>query len=246
MKAVILVAGRGNRLRPLTDRTPKCLLRINDKTILEHQISNLFYYGIRSIILVVGYKIDAVVNAISQMKEKYCGLDIIFVENPIYYKTNTLYSLWLASRHVRHDDFLYLNGDVVFGKKVLEALLNSPYDACLAVEKKRVGREEVKVIVNQGFVKRIGKDLDPSESYGEFIGIAKFSKNFNKLLIRKLNSLVRQKFINEFFEKALDELARVINIRVVDITGLPCIEVDTLEDYEVAKEIYNSYLKGEE
>jgi len=246
MKAVILIAGRGSRLRPLTDRTPKCLLRINDKTILEHQISNLFYYGIRSIILVVGYKIDAVVNAVSQMKEKYCGLDIIFVENPIYFKTNTLYSLWLASCHVGHDDFLYLNGDVVFSKKLLEALLNSPYDACLAVEKKRVGREEVKVIVNQGFVKRIGKDLDPSESYGEFIGIAKFSKNFNKLLIRKLNSLVRQKFINEFFEKALDELARVINIRVVDITGLPCIEVDTLEDYEVAKEIYNSYLKGEE
>jgi len=246
MKAVILIAGRGSRLRPLTDRIPKCLLKIDNKTILEHQISNLFHYGIKNIVLVIGYKTDDVINALSKMREKYSGLSIVFVKNPIYHKTNTLYSLWLASQHVRYDDFIYLNGDVVFSKKILEALLNSPYDACLAVEKKRVGKEEVKVIVNQGLLKRIGKDLDPYKSYGEFIGIAKFSKNFNKLFTRKLDSLVRQKFINEFFEKALDELAGVIRIRVVDITGLPCIEVDTLEDYEIAKKIYNYYLKKEE
>lgn len=246
MKAVILAAGRGNRLRPLTNSIPKCLLRINDRTILEHQISNLFHYGIKNVVIVVGYKINAVISALDKLKEKYCELSIVFVKNHMYHKTNTLYSLWLASDHVRCDDFIYINGDVVFSKKILESLLNSPYDACLAVEKKQVGKEEVKVIVTQNIIKRIGKDLDPSKSYGEFIGIAKFSKNFNKLFIRKLDSLVKQKFVNEFFEKALDELARIVSIHIVDITGLPCVEVDTLEDYETAKKIYNSYLRQEE
>jgi len=234
-KAVILNAGEGKRLRPLTSVKPKCLLKLNSLTILEHQLSNLIECGIGEVILVIGYHADRIIRKIQSLNFE---LDVEFIYNPVYYKTNTVYSLWLAREHIK-DEFVYLNGDVVFHKEVLERLLKSHYDTCIAVEKKQVSEEEVKVRLDSNLVKAIGKDMELSEAHGEFVGIAKFSKRFNRLFINKLNEVVEEGKVDKFFEVALDRALKSYDVYAVDVSDLPCIEVDTYEDFNTAKEFYS-------
>lgn len=238
-KAVILNAGEGKRLRPLTSVKPKCLLKLNSLTILEHQLSNLIEGGIGEVILVIGYSADQIIRRIERLNFE---LDLKFIYNPIYYKTNTVYSLWLARESIK-DDFVYLNGDVVFHKEVLERLLKSHYDTCIAVERKQVGEEEVKVRLVSNLVTDIGKDIKLSKAHGEFIGMAKFSKRFNQLFINKLNDVVKEGKVNEFFEVALDRTLKTYDVYAVDVSDLPCIEVDTYEDFNTAKQFYSEITK---
>lgn len=232
-KAVILNAGEGKRMRPLTSVKPKCLLRLNSLTILEHQLINLIECGIREVNLVIGYRADEIIRKIEGLNFE---LDVKFTYNPIYYKTNTVYSLWLAREHIKND-FVYLNGDVVFHKDVLEQLLKSHYDTCIAVERKQVNEEEVKVRLVSNLVRAIGKDIELSKAHGEFIGIGKFSKRFNQLFINKLNEVVKEGKVNEFFEVALDRALKSFDVYAVDVSDLPCIEVDTYEDFNIAKKL---------
>jgi len=235
MNAVILNAGEGKRLRPLTSLKPKCLLKLNDITILEHQLINLKKCGIRNVVVVVGYYANQIFEGI---KNKDLDLEIEFIQNPIYHKTNTVYSLWLARERIK-DDFVYLNGDVVFHKEALERLLKSHYDTCIAVERKQVNEEEVKVQLVSNLVTTIGKDIGLSKAHGEFIGIAKFSKGFNQLFINKLNEVVKEGKVDEFFEVALNKALKNYDVYAVDVSDLPCIEVDTYEDFNRVKKIYS-------
>jgi choline kinase len=235
MNAVILNAGEGKRLRPLTNLKPKCLLKLNGVTILEHQLANLMKCGIRNVVIVVGYLASQIFE---EIKNKEFDLEIEFIQNQIYHKTNTVYSLWLARERLR-DDFVYLNGDVVFHREILERLLKPQYDTCITVEKKHVSEEEVKVRLDSNLVKAIGKNIELSKAHGEFIGIAKFSKRFNQLLINMLSEVVKEGKVNEFFEIAVDRTLKSYDVYAVDISDLPCIEVDTYEDFNTAKEFYS-------
>lgn len=234
-KAVILDAGEGKRLRPLTSLKPKCLLKLNGMTILEHQLINLIKCGIKDVAIVVGYHASQIVEGV---KNKDFDLETEFIQNPIYYKTNTVYSLWLAREYIKND-FVYLNGDVVFHKEALRRLLKSHYDTSIAVERKQVKEEEVKVRLVSNLVTAIGKDIELSKAHGEFVGIAKFSKRFNQLFINKLSEVVKEGKVNEFFEVALDRTLKSYDVYAVDVSDLPCVEVDTYEDFNTAKQFYS-------
>lgn len=233
-KAIILNAGEGKRLRPLTEFMPKCLLKLNEITILEHQLANLAEYDIKEVVIVVGYRANQIFQKI---KGENFGLDVRFIQNPIFDKTNTVYSLWLARDEIK-TDFIYLNGDVVFNKNVLKRLMDAGYDTCLAVDEKNVGEEEVKVQLVSNKVKAIGKDIDPSKAQGEFVGIAKFSQKFNLLFTEKLDEVVREGKINAFFEVALDRTLKHCDVYAVDVSDLPCLEIDSSEDFNAARNIY--------
>ena len=238
-KAIILDAGEGKRLRPLTETTPKCLLKLNEITILEHQLTNLAECGIKKAILVVGYRANQIFK---KLKEKNFGLDLKLIRNPIYNRTNTVYSLWLAKKEIK-EDLIYLNGDVVFHKNVLMRLLNSQFDTCLAVEKKKVNEEEVKVELVSNVIKTIGKKIQLAKAHGEFVGIAKFSQEFNTLFTDKVNEVVGERKVNAFFEVALNRALKYYNVYAVDVSDLLCIEIDSHEDFSMAKKIYSRLVK---
>lgn len=238
-KAIILNAGEGKRLRPLTDLMPKCLLKLNGITILEHQLGNLAEYGIKKVVIVVGYRADQIFQKI---RDKNFGLDVRFIRNPIFYETNTVYSLWLARDEIE-TDFIYLNGDVLFHKHVLKRLMYAGYDTCLAIDKRNVGREEVKVQLVLNKVKAIGKNIDPSKAQGEFVGIAKFSKKFNLLFMKKLDEVVGEGRINAFFEDALDRTLKNYTVYAVDVSDLPCMEIDSHVDFYAARKVYSRIAK---
>jgi len=241
IRAVILAAGLGRRLKPLTNQHPKCLLPLNTMTIIEHQLHNLLEYGINDIIIVVGYRANSIIKHINHIADSLRRLKVTFIHNNMYSKTNTAYSLLLARDYVKNCDFIYLNSDVVFHEEILGRLLHSPFSSCIAVERKQVGEEEVKVLIdlNSMLVKSIGKHVNCNLAYGEFIGIAKFSKQISNLLMNELENVISQGLVDQFFEYALDKVINLCELYAVDITGLPCVEVDTLEDYEEAKRIFS-------
>lgn len=124
MRAIILAAGIGSRLIPLTNNTPKCLLEINSKTILEHQIENLKRCGIQDITMVVGFKAKKI--------EDFCrehSWNINFIHNEDYIHSHNFYSLGLA-REQFGGDFICLNSDVMFDVEILESLLKSCGNIC--------------------------------------------------------------------------------------------------------------------
>lgn len=233
MKAIILAAGRSSRLYPLTRNLPKCLLKIGDQRIIDTQIRALLAHGVRGITIVVGFKAEKIMHYLT---ERYTDANFTFIYNPIYHKTNTIYSLWLA-RNELSNEILYFNADVLLHTEIVKQLINSKYKTVLAVTRGHCGDEEVKVIVNSlGRIERIGKKLPRRYCTGEFIGVAKFGKEFNRYFLKWLDQAIIQKRFSLFFEWAIDQaIQRKAKIYEEDVSGLPAIEIDFLEDLEKAR-----------
>jgi choline kinase len=234
MKGIILAAGAGRRLTPMGWDKPKCLLKFGKFALLEYIIMSLLDCGLDEIVAVLGYKHDMVEEIIRKYHVR-CKVVI----NKEYSNTNTINSLWLARDHL-NGDFLYFNADVLFDQRILSLLL-SHKESALAVDAKACGGEEVKVVVGAGCrITRIGKDIVPSESMGEFIGVAKFSQSVCQSLVRSLtryNEVLGQRGL--FFEAAVNDIVELHPFTAVPIGELCAIEIDTPADYERAKSLYS-------
>ncbi|RIV26690.1 phosphocholine cytidylyltransferase family protein [Alicyclobacillaceae bacterium I2511] len=228
--AVILAAGQSARLRPLTNHKPKCLLPMGPKTILDWQLQSLIAVGVTNIILVVGYRKESIEDHIAT---HYPNLSVTYVTNSNFATTNTLFSLSLALQQYQ-GDFYYLNADVVFDDAILRRLAKLQNGGFLAVDRKQCREEEVKVLVQDQQVLQIGKHLDPKLCYGEFIGVAKFAGEFAGRFRKAVLAHAVSGNEMRFFEHALDVMPHKTGLTAVDITGLPCVEVDFPEDYEYA------------
>lgn len=235
MKAVILVAGASRRLLPFTEEVPKCLLEIGGKSILDQQLDAVEGLGISEAVIVTGYRREQVHAAIAKRGH---SLRVATVVNHQFFDTNTAYSLWLARDHFSGDDILYFNGDVMFPQALPQRLLDSALPNPLAVEVKACGDEEVKVLVDdQGRVSQISKAVDTSAALGEFIGVARFDADFTPHFAAALDRIVASGDRTAYFEKALESLAAEHPLSSVEVTDLPCIEIDFPEDLENAREL---------
>ena len=234
MKAVILAAGIASRLRPLTDNTPKCLLKVGDKNILELTIDNILANNITEIIIVTGYLQQQIKDFISQ---KYPGINVTYIYNNVYDSTNNIYSLWMAKDYLLGDEMLLMDSDIIFDKQIIAELINSGYDSCLALKRHKVGDEEIKVKTdNKGRVLEISKEVIPIEAIGESIGIEKFGKDLLYKLFEIIDrKVIIEKNVNQFYEAAFQELINnKENIYIVDTTSYICMEIDTVHDLETA------------
>ena len=230
MKAIVLCAGKGGRLRPLTEDTPKCLLEIGSKTILERILESLGGAGIQETLLVVGFRQDRVRDL---AREK--GINGIgFVVNEKYESTNTAYSLRLAL--IRMDsDFLLINGDMLFDGLILQDLIRHPQPNCVVVDRRiRLAAEEVKVQAIDGQVLKIGKYLKPEESLGEAIGICKFSREVIPALSAVFDDLECKGELHHYFEKGIERLCEDSVRFGILLTEKPWIEIDTPDDWDYA------------
>lgn len=239
MKAIILTAGIGSRIRPLTDTTPKCLLKVAGKTILERMIENLQQVNVSQFIIVTGYMADVVKEYIQQ---RFPGLLVTFVHNERYLETNTGYSLLLTREYVRNDAFVKLDGDVVFEMAVVEKLCASPYPNCLCIDKNiHLDKEEVKVILKDNTqVLKVGKKLNPHESHGESIGIEKLSLEGGKEFFNVLKeSIIKKQHLKEYYDDSYTTLVQKgIPFYSVDISNFKWVEIDTHEDYQRAQQLF--------
>jgi choline kinase len=234
MKAVILAAGIASRLRPLTDNTPKCLLKVGDKNILELTIDNIIANNIEEVIIVTGYLQEKIKDFVA---EKYPQLNVTYIYNEVYNSTNNIYSLWLAKESLSNEEMLLMDSDIIFDKEIITKLLASGYNNCLALKRHNVQDEEIKVKADKkGRVLEIGKEVKLNEAIGESIGIEKFGiatlQKLFKIIDRKI---LADKTVNQFYEAAFQELVNnKEDIFIVDTTDYTCMEIDTAADLEAA------------
>ncbi|MFY9572101.1 MAG: hypothetical protein WAV20_11940, partial [Blastocatellia bacterium] len=188
--------------------------------------------GIDEIVAVVGFCADRV--------QRLCGPDIEYVENPIFFRTSSLYSLWLA-RHTLADGFVVLNSDVLFHPQLITDILTARYEDALLLAYKdektpAFGAEEMKVKVSRGRVVDISKMIDPQEADGENVGIVKFGASGAALLIRQMALLIAKGAQRAWAPRAFREFSRVRPLHAIGTRGLPWIEIDFPEDYHRAIE----------
>jgi choline kinase len=166
-KAIILAAGVGSRLRPLTDDRPKCLLEVGGRTLIDHQMAALHRYGLTDVIVVVGYCGDLI--------RRHLDGRARYVDNERYERTNSLYSLWLA-REELVSGALILNSDVLAPPLLFDRLLKLPAPGAVLVERcDTFEPEDMKVMLNGSYVVDFGKELAGDRAHAHNVGMAKFS-----------------------------------------------------------------------
>jgi choline kinase len=230
VRGIILAAGRGRRLAGVLRDRPKCLLEFGETTLLGHQVAALAGAGIGEFIIVVGYEKEQIISHARTLPYRFR-----FVENPLFAETNTIYSLWLA-REFFDRDFVYCNADVLFDYRIARQVVETYPESTLACAVGPCGEEEVKIILADGRITRIGKDLDIPRCFGEFIGVGKFVSGVNARFAQILSDCVKNRGLwNRFFEYAVDRLAGEAVLRCVDVSKMPAVEIDYPEDLERAR-----------
>ena len=240
MHCLILAAGTASRLRPLTDSTPKCLLTVGSRSILERAIRAVFHAGVIHFTVVVGFQDWMVKNF---LKRNFPSLDFTFVVNNQFNTTNNAFSLLLAREEIEGHELLLLDGDVVFDDELIPLLIKSPHQSCLAVRTiGSMGEEDVKVEVNaKKEIVRIGKEIATSLAYGESIGIVRFSRGDTTRLFTTLEKRVKtENKVNEFYEASFQEMIDS-GSRMVAVGAGPyrSIEIDTVEDLHSAESLFS-------
>ena len=238
--AVILVAGVGSRLRPLTDDRPKALVDIGGETILGRAVRLLAEYGVRKIVLATGYREDAVRAALQDapVAVEYC-------RNPEYDRTQNSVSLTLCRSAIGSDTFFKLDGDVVFQRQVLERLDASDSELAVAVDAGRtLDAEAMKVTVAASGldISAFGKGIPLAESAGESIGIERIASRASGLLFDTMEQAIAQGETGLYYEDFYSRLIAASRLRAeaVPVRDLPWTEVDDYADLEKARALVRS------
>ncbi len=236
MKGLILAAGVASRLKPLTNNLPKSLLNIGEGTILGNTLDNLIENSITDIIIVTGFLNKKIEDFV---EENYPDIKVNFLHNESYENTNNIYSLWLAKEAVEGEDFLLLDSDIVFDKKIITLLLESEFANCLALKTGiELGDEEIKVkLATDNSILEISKEVPPEEAAGESIGIEKFSSEFGKKLFDILDDMIiEERKENVFYEAAFQRaIENGEKIFAESVGESYCMEIDFAEDLEAAR-----------
>jgi choline kinase len=238
--AIILAAGIGSRLRPLTSFKPKPLIVVGGQAIIDRQIASLLSNGIMQITIVVGYRASRIMKHLSK-KFPYPKCEIDYVFNPLYAKTNTVYSLWLASPILSDVSTLVINGDLMLTDESIAKML-SCQESCLGLSKHTCGKEEVKVRLQDEKIVSIGKGLDPLEVDGEYVGVAKFSQEVGQDYREALDVAIEKGKIGIYYDDVLQSLLCKHSIKTVNLTDCNVMEIDSLQDFENANAVFS--IKG--
>ena len=229
MQAIIMAAGVGSRLGKMTEDKPKSFVEIKNKKLIEYNIDLLTHHGITDIVIVVGYMYE-------RFEALYKGRDNIrFVYNPFYKTTNVLGSFWCA-QHLMSDSFIYMHADTLCDTKIFEELLEAKGDIVLPVDFGPCDEEAMKVKLDSERVRRINKSMNPSDADGEFIGIAKLSKNIVDALKKTSIQLMKEQGQNAYFEEAIQKLIDKgdCDVKVIPTQDRFWCEIDFIEDYNRA------------
>lgn len=192
----------------------------------------MLQHGIEKVIVVVGYRKE-------MLMEHLRDYPVTFIHNPFFDITNNMASLWFAAATLK-DSFIYSHGDLVFDPSLMKLIIDSPYDTALLVEEKMCGEEEMKVIVRENNYIESSKQLHPSDSFGEWTGIAKISANFANLLVLKIGLLLEEGNLQSYDTHAFNQIARQGGeINVISFKDVQWMEIDTPEDLMAARAMFN-------
>jgi choline kinase len=236
MKAVVLSAGQGKRLLPLTQENPKCLLTVRgDEPILGWQLSALARAGVDRAVVVIGFGAERVEAWLAANPVPGLVCETLF--NPFYGTSDNLISCWLA-RRAMSDDFLLLNGDTIFEDAVLSRVLDSSGPIALAVDRKAsYDDDDMKVSVDaSGCLLAIDKSMPLAMIGGESIGMLAFRGSGPKLFTSALEEAVRRpEALRQWYLSVIHSLAQSTAVETASVRGLWWREIDSPSDLDDAR-----------
>ena len=243
MQAIILAAGMGKRLGELTQGNTKCMIRVGGETLIERVLRQLDALHLSRIIIVIGYKGAELQEYLANVSVQ---TPIVFVENPIYDKTNNIYSLYLAKDYMREQDTLLLESDIILEDAVLRKLVKHPYPDLALVDKYESWMDGTVVTIDeenriQRFIPNSQFRYEEIPDYYKTVNIYKFSQDFSEhMYVPFLEAYSSALGNNEYYEQVLRVITMLDNstLRALPLEGEQWYEIDDIQDLDIAESIF--------
>ena len=244
MQAIILAAGMGKRLKELTRNNTKCMVKVNGETLIERLLHQLDSVNLSRVVIVVGYEGKKLMDYIDTLN---ISTPITFVDNPIYDKTNNIYSLFLAKEYMKEDDTLLFESDIILEDKILSGLIEDPRDTLALVDEYKPWMDGtcLRLDDNDKIIDFIsGKKFDFTNTEGCYktVNIYKFSKHFaEKQYIPFLNAYQEALGVNEYYEQVLRVITMLDGAEIVAkrLNGEKWYEIDDEQDLDIAETLFD-------
>ena len=239
--ALLLAAGTGSRLFPLTQNFPKCLTLVNDKSILERLINNLKSQGFKRLVIVTGHEKESIMNYLG---EKSGDISIEYIHSPLYKTTNNIYSLWMA-RNIINEPFVLFESDLVMSSTLLDEMV---YPDRMAVALMQPWLNGTTVSVNKAnMVTKFQKGTTDSYSDIRFktVNIYSFSLLSWQAIVKRLNQFITEGSVNCYYETVFAEMTenKSLAFESVSFDHEPWYEIDTIKDLAKAELLFPKELK---
>jgi len=246
MDAIILAAGMGKRLKNLTKDKTKCMITVNEITLIERMLNQLDKLNLDKIVLVIGYQSEKLTEFISTLN---INTPIEYIYNNIYDKTNNIYSLFLAKNYLESSDCLILESDLIFEEGILEDLITDERPNLALVDKFESWMDGTVVTIDENdnisnFLTKDQFSFDEIQNYYKTVNIYKFSSDFsNHYYIPFLEAYIKSLGYNEYYEQVLKVISNFAdsNIKVNKIEGKSWYEIDDIQDLNIAESIFAPY-----
>ena len=243
MQAIILAAGMGKRLGELTQGNTKCMIRVGGETLIERVLRQLDALHLSRIVIVIGYKGAELREYLSHVSVQ---TPLIFIENPIYDKTNNIYSLYLAKDYMREQDTLLLESDIIMEDTVLTKLVEHPYPDLALVDKYESWMDGTVVMIDeenriQHFIPNSQFRYEEIPDYYKTVNIYKFSQTFSEhMYVPFLEAYSSALGNNEYYEQVLRVITMLDNstLRALPLEGEQWYEIDDIQDLDIAESIF--------
>ena len=248
MKAIILIAGKGTRLKPITNTIPKCLIKVNGKEILLNVLSILDKNRFEEVICVVGYLGNKVRQKIKHLST---NMKISLIENASYEETNSSFSLWLALKDLNIDDtLLVLEGDIIFENDLVVNLINNSHDTAVALQKCNLRQPHSFIVVDSrglviNWIIHKGKMVVDSNYNDRFkrVGIFKFGREFIRVFLMPiLREHIKRYGGTEPLDNVIHDLIVNKNAKIglFEVENLKWFEIDDIDDLINARKLFKN------
>ena len=233
---IVLAAGIGSRLKPHTDKLPKCLLPVGGKSLLARNLDLLFHHSNLQVTVVTGYLEDKIKTAV---KNEFSGKDVRFVSNSEYNSTNNAFSLALALKKVP-GPFALMDGDLILDKNLLDAFVARALENLFWVDstKGRLTAEAMKVRLQGKQIAYFSKNIPLTEASGEYIGLASFGEEWGEAFCERSSRLSEKEKASAYYEDICNDLIaknrQLPSLGVAPVPDNSWMEIDTPEDWEEA------------
>ncbi len=233
----------GKRLKELTKNNTKCMVRVNGTTLIERMLKQIEPLQLSQIVIVIGYEGQRLVDYISTLDIK---TPIIYVNNPIYYKTNNIYSLSLAKEYLCKEDTLLFESDLIFEDSVIDALVNDPRETLVLVDKYENWMDGTCVKLNEddsihSFIPGKNFNFNERNDYYKTVNIYKFGRNFSQThYIPFLEAYTKALGNNEYYEQVLRVITMLDEpeIQAKRLNGQLWYEIDDIQDLDIATSMF--------
>ena len=236
MKVILLNAGIGKRLAPITNKIPKCLVRIKDDvTILDNQIKNLLKFNLESFIILTGPFEEQIRN---HMKKYFPSTQVQYINNPMYNKTNYIYSIHLAKKLI-NENVLITHGDLIFSEKLIAKLVESDDENCVLVNKEIPPPvKDFKAMILNDRIYNIGVNLTGPQ----VVFLAPFYKVSKKFIfnwLKQIEIFVNHNKVRQYAEDALNEILDKEILKACYFNEF-CTEVDDHDDLQLVRKYFEN------